>query len=83
MAAGWWPERVERVTGVSAADQRAAVHMLAGRSYVLTGRGTEQHATGTDNVSAWINLALALGLPGPRRLRVRLPDRAGQRPGRP
>ena len=64
VAAGWWPERVERVTGVSAADQRAAVHMLAGRSYVLTGRGTEQHATGTDNVSAWINLALALGLPG-------------------
>ncbi|MFJ5989957.1 molybdopterin oxidoreductase family protein [Lentzea sp. NPDC092896] len=64
VAAGWWPERVERVTGVSAADQRAAVHMLAGRSYVLTGRGTEQHASGTDTVSAWINLALALGLPG-------------------
>ncbi|SDM07291.1 assimilatory nitrate reductase catalytic subunit [Lentzea albidocapillata subsp. violacea] len=64
VAAGWWPERAERVTGVSAADQRAAVHMLAGRSYVLTGRGTEQHASGTDNVSAWINLALALGLPG-------------------
>ncbi|MET9230966.1 molybdopterin oxidoreductase family protein [Lentzea sp. NPDC003310] len=63
-AAAWWPEQVERVTGVSAADQRAAVHMLAGRSYVLTGRGTEQHASGTDTVSAWINLALALGLPG-------------------
>ncbi|RDI30753.1 molybdopterin oxidoreductase family protein [Lentzea flaviverrucosa] len=64
VAAGWWPERAERVTGVSAADQRAAVHMLAGRSYVLTGRGAEQHASGTDTVSAWINLALALGLPG-------------------
>ncbi|USX56765.1 molybdopterin oxidoreductase family protein [Lentzea sp. HUAS12] len=64
IAAQWWPERTERVTGVSAADQRAAVHMLAGRSYVLTGRGTEQHASGTDTVSAWINLALALGLPG-------------------
>ncbi|MFS8101262.1 molybdopterin oxidoreductase family protein [Lentzea alba] len=64
IAAAWWPERTERVTGVSAADQRAAVHMLAGRSYILTGRGTEQHASGTDNVSAWINLALALGLPG-------------------
>ncbi|MCR3748070.1 molybdopterin oxidoreductase family protein [Lentzea californiensis] len=64
VAAGWWPERAERVTGVSAADQRAAVHMLAGRSYVLTGRGSEQHASGTDTVSAWINLSLALGLPG-------------------
>ncbi|MGW6936754.1 molybdopterin oxidoreductase family protein [Lentzea sp. NPDC054927] len=64
IAAQWWPERTERVTGVSAADQRAAVNMLAGRSYVLTGRGTEQHASGTDNVSAWINLSLALGLPG-------------------
>ncbi|SEQ11657.1 assimilatory nitrate reductase catalytic subunit [Lentzea xinjiangensis] len=64
IAAQWWPERAERVTGVSAADQRAAVHMLAGRSYVLTGRGSEQHASGTDTVSAWINLALALGLPG-------------------
>lgn len=64
VAAQWWPEQTERVTGVSAADQRAAVHMLAGRSYVLTGRGTEQHASGTDTVSAWINLALALGLPG-------------------
>ncbi|MDX8036270.1 molybdopterin oxidoreductase family protein [Lentzea sp. BCCO 10_0856] len=64
IAAQWWPERTERVTGVSAADQRAAVKMLAGRSYVLTGRGTEQHASGTDNVSAWINLSLALGLPG-------------------
>ncbi|GLY54663.1 molybdopterin oxidoreductase family protein [Lentzea sp. NBRC 102530] len=64
VAASWWPEQTERVTGVSAADQRAAVHMLAGRSYILSGRGTEQHASGTDTVSAWINLALALGLPG-------------------
>ncbi|MGZ3140587.1 molybdopterin oxidoreductase family protein [Lentzea chajnantorensis] len=64
IAAQWWPEQTERVTGVSAADQRAAVQMLAGKPYVLTGRGTEQHASGTDTVSAWINLALALGLPG-------------------
>src|SRR5262249_1183958 len=35
-----------------------------GGAYLLTGRGTEQHASGTDTVSAWINLALALGLPG-------------------
>ncbi|GGS12836.1 molybdopterin oxidoreductase family protein [Actinokineospora fastidiosa] len=66
IAAAWWPERVERVTGVAAADQRRAAALLAGadRAVVLTGRGTEQHARGTDTVSAWINLALALGLPG-------------------
>ena len=66
VAAGWWPERVERVTGVAAADQRACVRILARATsgYLLTARGTEQHATGTDTVSAWINLCLALGLPG-------------------
>ncbi|OLF10922.1 nitrite reductase [Actinophytocola xinjiangensis] len=66
VAAAWWPERAERVTGVAAADQRRAAALLAeaGGAYVLTARGTEQHASGTDTVSAWINLALALGLPG-------------------
>ncbi|SDM79733.1 molybdopterin oxidoreductase family protein [Allokutzneria albata] len=66
VAARWWPEQVERVTGVSAADQRRAVAVLsrADNAYVLTARGTEQHASGSDMVSAWINLALALGLPG-------------------
>jgi len=66
IVAGWWPERAERVTGVSVADQRACVGMLAAarNAYVLTGRGTEQHANGTATVSAWINLCLALGLPG-------------------
>ena len=68
-AAAWWPERTERVTGVPAASIRAAADLLgraAGNrsAYVLTGRGTEQHSKGTDTVSAWINLALALGLPG-------------------
>jgi assimilatory nitrate reductase catalytic subunit len=68
LAMTWWPERVERVTGVPVAAQRAAVTMLAGarRAYVLTGRGAEQHSKGTDTVSAFINLALALGLPGRR-----------------
>ncbi|MEU4806203.1 molybdopterin oxidoreductase family protein [Actinosynnema sp. NPDC023587] len=66
IAARWWPERVERVTGVAAADQRLAVRLLAqaANAYVLTARGTEQHSNGTAMVSAWINLALALGLPG-------------------
>jgi assimilatory nitrate reductase catalytic subunit len=62
----WWPERAERATGVPAADMRRAVDLLhtARRAHVITGRGAEQHSKGTDTVSAWINLALAFGLPG-------------------
>ncbi|MFG1752306.1 molybdopterin oxidoreductase family protein [Streptosporangium sandarakinum] len=65
-AAAWWPERVERITGVPVARMRQAAAILgdARRAMVLTGRGAEQHAKGTDTVSAFINLALALGLPG-------------------
>lgn len=62
----WWPERVERVTGVPVAQMREAVRILgtAGRAMILTGRGAEQHAKGTDTVTAFVNLALTLGLPG-------------------
>jgi len=70
--AAWWPERAEAVTGVPAALVRGAARRLAAASprgggagaYVLTGRGAEQHSKGTDTVSACIDLALALGLPG-------------------
>ncbi|GAA4661487.1 molybdopterin oxidoreductase family protein [Streptomyces chumphonensis] len=64
--AEFWPERVERITGVPVADQRRAVRLLAAaeRAHVLTARGAEQHSKGTDTVTAFINLALALGLPG-------------------
>ncbi|MFF5205475.1 molybdopterin oxidoreductase family protein [Streptosporangium sp. NPDC000396] len=64
--AAWWPERVERITGVPIAQMRLAVGILsdASRAVILTGRGVEQHAKGTDTVSAFINMALALGLPG-------------------
>lgn len=67
-AAAYWPEHVERITGVAAADQRRLAHLLARarNAYVLTARGAEQHATGVDTVSAWINVALAHGLPGRR-----------------
>ena len=34
------------------------------RAIILTARGAEQHAKGVDTVTAFINLALALGLPG-------------------
>jgi assimilatory nitrate reductase catalytic subunit len=66
VAAAYWPERVERITGVTVAEQRAAMRLLAaaGRAVVLTARGAEQHSKGVDTVSAFINLALALGLPG-------------------
>ncbi|TXK39419.1 molybdopterin oxidoreductase family protein [Nonomuraea sp. C10] len=64
--AAWWPERVERITGVPVPRMREAVRALAyaKNAYVLTGRGAEQHAQGTDTVTAFVNLALALGLPG-------------------
>ncbi|MEV4174230.1 molybdopterin-dependent oxidoreductase [Nonomuraea sp. NPDC049709] len=64
--ASWWPERVERITGVPVHQMRQAVRAMAAvdKAYILTGRGAEQHAKGTDTVTAFINLALALGLPG-------------------
>ncbi len=62
----WWPERVAAVTGVPANLIRETAHRLAepGGTYILTGRGVEQHANGTDTATAAINLALLLGLPG-------------------
>jgi assimilatory nitrate reductase catalytic subunit len=68
VAAAWWPARVERLTGVPAADLEAAAHALgrSRRTLIVTARGAEQHAKGTDTVTAFINLALALGLPGRR-----------------
>jgi assimilatory nitrate reductase catalytic subunit len=73
-AAAWWPERAEAVCGVSATALRQAARLLAHASparggagaYVLTGRGVEQSSQGTATVTAAINLALALGLPGRR-----------------
>ena len=72
--ARWWPERVQSLTGVPAESIRATARRLArgARSgadggpgaYILTGRGIEQHADGTDTTTAAINLALLLGLPG-------------------
>src|SRR3954469_9005699 len=64
--AAYWPDRVERLTGVPVQAQRRTVFALARaqRAIVLTARGAEQHRSGTDTAQAWINLALALGLPG-------------------
>jgi assimilatory nitrate reductase catalytic subunit len=63
--AGYWPAFVERITGVSVPDLYATARLLSrGKTAILTARGSEQHAKGVDTVTAWINLALALGLPG-------------------
>jgi assimilatory nitrate reductase catalytic subunit len=62
----YWPDRVERITGVPAADIEAAAHMLgeAATAMVLSARGAEQQSHGTDNVLAYINLLLAIGRAG-------------------
>ncbi|GAB3852690.1 molybdopterin oxidoreductase family protein [Nocardioides maradonensis] len=64
--AAWWPERVERVTGVGVEELRALADLLTSttKAMILTARGAEQQAQGTATVLAWINVALALGLPG-------------------
>ncbi|MFC0526428.1 molybdopterin oxidoreductase family protein [Phytohabitans kaempferiae] len=64
--ASYWPARVERMTGVPVSDLEAAARALgtAEKAIILTARGAEQHAKGVDTVTAFINLALALGLPG-------------------
>lgn len=68
----FWPERVQSLTGVPADLIRQTARMLAagareGGSYILTGRGVEQHVDGTDTATAAINLSLLLGLPGTAR----------------
>jgi assimilatory nitrate reductase catalytic subunit len=57
---------VERITGVPVPLLREAVRMFCEptASMVLTARGPEQQAKGTDTVGAWINLCLATGRAG-------------------
>ncbi|MBO4204741.1 molybdopterin oxidoreductase family protein [Micromonospora echinofusca] len=66
VVAGYWPALVERLTGVPVADLEATARALGtgGRVVILTARGAEQHAKGVDTVTGYVNLALALGLPG-------------------
>ena len=61
-----WPEHVEAVTGVPLPQLREAAALFcdAATAMVLTARGPEQQAKGTDTVSAWINLCLATGNAG-------------------
>lgn len=66
IAASFWPERVERITGIAESRLYDVAHRLAASNsaMILTARGAEQHSDGADTTSAFINLALALGLPG-------------------
>ena len=64
----YWPERAEQITGI---PERTIVELArllgnAPQAMVLTARGPEQHAQGVTNTLAYINVALALGLPGKR-----------------
>lgn len=62
----YWPERVERITGVSEAAIVEVAHALgrAPRAMILTARGPEQQAQGVTNALAYINVALAIGAVG-------------------
>jgi assimilatory nitrate reductase catalytic subunit len=64
--ASYWPDRVERITGVPVKDLTKAAHLMgeAATAMVLTARGAEQQSKGVENVQAFINLALALGKAG-------------------
>ena len=63
VSAAYWPERVERITGVPEAAFTEVARALgaADHAMILTSRGSEQHAQGVNNTLAYINLALALG----------------------
>ncbi|MGI4790563.1 MAG: molybdopterin oxidoreductase family protein, partial [Janthinobacterium lividum] len=62
----FWPDRVERITGVPSKDIIKAAHLLgeAGTAMALTARGTGQQSKGVDNTLGFINLMLALGKAG-------------------
>jgi len=64
--AGYWPERVERITGVPQKQLFEAARLLgtARSAMIFTARGAEQQSHGVDNVLSFTNLTLALGLPG-------------------
>jgi assimilatory nitrate reductase catalytic subunit len=66
VANAYWPGRVEALTGIPEAMVVEVAHRLAAAdaAMILSARGSEQQAQGVNNVLAYINVALALGLPG-------------------
>jgi assimilatory nitrate reductase catalytic subunit len=65
-AAAYWPDRVERITGVPAALLLAATRLMgrAKTAMLFTARGVEQQVHGVDGVIAFTNLLLSLGHAG-------------------
>jgi len=63
VAESYWPDRVERITGVPEKLLRMAARELgtAATALILTARGPEQQSQGVENALAFINLTLALG----------------------
>jgi len=61
--AAYWPDRVERLTGIAARRLVEVAHIIAEApsAMVITGRGPEQQVQGVNNVLGFINLMLALG----------------------
>ena len=66
VVASYWPDRVERMTGIPVHELTKAAHILgeASTAMVLSARGPEQQSSGVDNVLSYINLILALGHAG-------------------
>lgn len=66
VAASYWPERAERITGVPEAAIVETAHALgaATSAMIITARGPEQHAQGVTNALSYINVALAIGAVG-------------------
>jgi assimilatory nitrate reductase catalytic subunit len=66
--AAYWPERVERITGVPQKQLLETARLLgtARSAMIFTARGAEQQSHGVDNVLSFTNLTLALGLAGKR-----------------
>lgn len=66
VVASYWPERVERITSIPESKLTEAAQMLgtAKSVLILSGRGTEQQSKGVSNALSFLNLALALGMPG-------------------
>ncbi|GAA4105659.1 hypothetical protein GCM10023066_56250 [Nocardioides kongjuensis] len=77
-------ERVERTTGVATDELRALVALLTGaaRVMVLTARGGRAARPGHRHVLGWIDVALALGMPGKPYAGYGCLTGPGQRPGR-
>jgi assimilatory nitrate reductase catalytic subunit len=62
-AASYWPDRVERITGIPGRQLALAARLLgeASSAMVLNAGGLQQQSNGVSNALAFVNLALALG----------------------